>query len=163
MLVASNAREYGVICRIHVAVGTSGPSACMRARVDWEPAVAKRCTSPGGRTVTGIARGGELRSNVVRVCGARVISLVARITVCRRSCVNAVYVAIRTRDVHVCSGQREAGLAVVERSWLPRVCRVAHLAIGRELRLYVVRIRSTREVLHVTRGARGAQAREHPV
>ena len=63
-----------------------------------EPGVIESRTQPAGCRVTGLAGGWETRSSVVRIGRARVIRLVARITIGRGSREHSANVATRAGD-----------------------------------------------------------------
>ncbi len=115
---------------------------------------------PSCSRVAGAAGGWELRSNVVRIRGAGVIRLVARVTVCRSPGVDAVYVTTCASDTDVSSSQWEHGLAVIKARRLPCGSGVADLTVRRKLRRDVIGICCAVVVLHVTRRAGGAETSE---
>jgi hypothetical protein len=111
-----DATEGRIVSRVDVASAARDPHAWnMSAGVNGEECVVEGCSRPGGRVVASCARCRETSRYMVRTSGARVLRLVARITV--RGCGGEVPVDVATGAGHggMCSCQRKHSLAVVER------------------------------------------------
>ena len=103
-------------------------------------AVVERCRTPRRGRVTFEALCRETAGYVVRVRGAGVISLMARIAIRRGPLVLIVDVAIRTNHSRMRAGQRERRLTVVKRRREPGRRRMARSTVvikvpGRMVRL----------------------------
>jgi hypothetical protein len=112
-------------------------NAMMRNR---EPGVIERRTQPRGRRMTGLARGREPRSHMVRIGGSAVIRLVTRIAVRGRAGELTVDVATRAGHGGVGARQGKAGGVVIESGRRPRRGVVADLTLLRESRRLVIGI-----------------------
>lgn len=116
--------------------------ACQReARV----VVIKSRRLPGRRAVTDRAVEGEPGSLVVRN-GRTVICSKVTSRASRTQVVVSVYMASRTRNPDMRTGQREASFTVIEGCTRPRGCRVAYRTVCWEARGHVVRIGSLVEI-----------------
>ena len=101
---------------------------------------------PGVRVVAGLAAGREAAGLMVRVGGARVVRLVARVAVAGRAGVAASGVAALAQRALVSSREREARLGVVEVRRAPGARVVAVLALRGEVSGRVVRVGGARVV-----------------
>lgn len=108
--------------------------------VGWNP---RRCV------MAGRASRREPRRRVVRIGGACVVSLVARIAGRRQRCIVVVDVATGTGDRLVRACQRERRVVVIEAGRNP--CRrvVAHIALLREPCGNVIRVRCALKIFQV--------------
>lgn len=158
MCVTSYACEDCEIRRIGVAIGTRSPFTLVRARVDGEPRVIEDGARPTGCVVACGARGGECRSHVVRVRHTGVVSLVARVTICRRARIFATDMTVRTLHRRVRSRQRKRRPAVVEVRRRPGRGAVANLACLRETCRDVIRVGRVIKVREMARIAECAQS-----
>ncbi len=104
VLVTHNAGEDRVVGRIGVAVGTGGPLALVRTRVDWEPGVVEGGAAETGRRVTGIACRRESRRHVVRIRRRGVLRFVATVAIFRRALEHVVHVTRAAGHGCVCAG-----------------------------------------------------------
>ena len=77
-------------------------------------AVVKLSAGPGAGAVADRTVGGESRCRMIGIRGCLIVLVVARIAVGGRAGKAAANVALRTSNVHVRSGQREPGVAVIE-------------------------------------------------
>lgn len=104
-------------------------------------AVVKFCARPGNRGVADGTIRGKARLDVIRVGRLLIIRQVARGAILRCPGILAVDVTLRTLDVHMSTGQREACHGVViELRAEPARRRMAGLARGRKSRLRVRRV-----------------------
>jgi hypothetical protein len=120
--------------------------------------VSERRASPCDRRMTGLTCGWECRGNVIRIRDPRVVGLVARIAICRRTGVFASDVTTSARDGGVRSGKREGRVGMIERRWFPNRGAVTDRAIEWECRSLVVRSDDVVVVVQVTRGTGGAES-----
>lgn len=96
--MAIRAHKNRVVGRICMAI-----RALLRRTVrNWEPRVIERCTCPGGGSVTSLTGCRKSGRCVIRIRGAVVIALVARVAIRRDAGVIAVHVAVRASDSCVC-------------------------------------------------------------
>jgi hypothetical protein len=105
--VTRDAREHRVVRGIGMAVGTTGPSAGVRARVDREFRMRECGPCPSDGCMASLASGGECGGNVVRIGDPGVVSLVARIAIGRSAGVLARNMAKSTGNGGVCASERE--------------------------------------------------------
>ena len=87
------------------------------AMVEREEGVVTRRQRGGNPRGGGVARGaggGPTRSNMIGICGAGKVCLVARVTIGWRSGKHVIDVALIAPDVDVCPGEREGCVVVVE-------------------------------------------------
>ena len=135
--MAIRAREDRIIRGICMTGGTYSLGIAM---VRWEPRVIERCTRPGRRIVARVAGGWESGCLMVRIRGAVVLRLMARVAVRRRVGEIVVDVAARTRDVDMGAGKRKRRGRVSERCACPCCRGVTCLAGSRESGCRVVRV-----------------------
>jgi len=161
--VATGALEDGIVVRVDVARGAHAVGIPV---IDGELRILRvieRGASPRCRVVTRLARGGEeLRlRRVTRIGRVVVISLVAADASNRQRGVVVVHVAVGadTRRHGVRSRQRERRIVVVEGGIGPDCSVVAQIALLRESRRDVVRIRRALKIFEVASHARGAVQR----
>lgn len=118
--------------------------------IDREVGVIPVGRNPRGGVMASRAGRRESRRRVVRVGGACVISLVARIAGRRQGGVVVIDVATGTGNGHVRTRQRECRVVVIEAGRNPRRRVMAHIALLRESNRHVIRIRGALEILQVT-------------
>ena len=96
----------------------------LRRTVVWnrEPRVVKHRARPRRCVMASRAGRGESSRQVVWICGACVIRLVAGITIGRGSHKDVIDVATCARDSDVRSGQREGRVVVIKDRARPRGC-----------------------------------------
>ncbi len=112
---------------------------------------------PAYRAVADRTIRGEPRRGVIRIRGLSIVGKVARGAVARRPREDSLDVALRARETHMRSREREVGkAAVVERHTRPITGVMAQSAILRETRLGVVGIARAREILKMAADATGA-------
>lgn len=122
--------------------------------------VIERRIRPGRGVVALLASLRKSLLRMVRVAGVVVIGQVAadagRVGAGQR--VVSVHVALGTQHAGMCSGQGEARGGVIKVCIRPRCCRVALLAILREVRLHVIGLRRSLEISQVAAHAGGVGA-----
>ena len=133
--VAIRALEYCVIAGIGM---TGGAHSLRIAVIDREPSVIKRGTGPGRGGVTRLAGGRKTRRDVVWIVRALVVSLMARVTVCRDCRVVIVYVTAGAGHRSVRPGQRERRVVVVECGVGPGNHVMARVASSREAQSHMI-------------------------
>ena len=116
--VATGALKDRVITRTIVAIRAGSIHATVGV-THREPRVVEGCIGPVRRVVAGGAGCRKASRGVVRIIGLLIFSLVATEAVGRKRCVIVVHVAIRARNVHVSSRQRESRVVVIERRRSP--------------------------------------------
>ena len=131
MLMASSAREHGVVVRVRMA--GCAYSICV-AVIGREISVIECRSRPGGRGVTGVASRWEAGRLMIRIRGVVVIGLVAadaRGWQCRVVVVDVAHHAGHGRR-RVETSQRESRVVVIERRSRPVGGAMAGVACGRE-------------------------------
>lgn len=146
--VAIRALEYGIVGRVGMArrADTVGPAVVCR-----EPSVVEGRSLPRSSVVARLASGRKIGCRVVRVGCGLIVRLVTRIAVCRNGRVVVVHVATGTGHGRVLARERERGVVVIEGRGLPCGRVMANLALLREARLDVVRVRGGIEIGQVAR------------
>jgi len=119
-------RRCGVIA-VDVAQGASDRYVRARER-ERRFAVVERRRLPRGSVVADGACRGNSRGSVRRICRAVEIFGVARIAIRRNGTVVVVNVARTAGNAHMCAGERERGLVVIESCGLPGGSCVANRA-----------------------------------
>jgi len=114
----------------------------------------ERCRLPRRRAVTDVALLGKSPGHVIWITRALVVLHVAANTGSVGQVVVAIGVAIAALQFQVPSRQGKAAFGMIERGRLPRGSTVAHRAVRRKTRRYVVRIRCFLVILHVAAHAR---------
>ena len=146
VLVAGGTREDRVVAGIVVAVCTRRPFAAVRAGVDRELVVRKRCARPG-RGVVARRTGGRKRGcYVIGIADAGVFRSVTRIAIRRCPCIAAAYMAVGASDIHVCPSQREACFCVIESGRHPGRSAVTDFACLRESSCRMIRVFGVSEI-----------------
>jgi len=102
--------------------------------------------------VAGLTGGWEAGARMVRIGRGLVIGLVTGEAVGRDRGVVVIHVATGAGHGSVFAGQRKCSGAVIERRRNPGRRVVAHVALLREPRLNVIRVRGAVEILQVARG-----------
>ena len=150
-------RRRSRVTAAHVAAGAVDPLVGPGEREPRLVVIGRR-RPPGAGGVAGLALRRERGGLVVRVRRARVVRLVAGVAVRRSPCVPAARVATSAVHALVGPGEREPRRLVIEVRGPPGRGRVAALALRREVRGLVVRVRRGRVVrlvagIAVRRGA----------
>lgn len=140
---------------VHVATG-AGDRRVLAGQGECSVAVVERRRDPGRGVVTHFTLLRESRLDVIRAGGAVEILHMAGSTRRAVQAVIAIYVALRTLQWHVCTGQRETRSRVIESCIRPRRSGMAGVASLWESRLSVVWIGGALIVLQMAGGARTA-------
>ena len=140
VLMAINATENRIVTGCAVAVITCSPLARVIARVDGE-LVRHLCPGPLCGGVTGCARGGEARCDVVGIRNGLESLAMAGVAVGRRSGVAVSHVTVGAGHPGVRTGKRKSSFSVIEGGAFPLRGGVADGAILGKASRYVVGIR----------------------
>ena len=113
LLVAVGALEHGIVVWVGVADAAHATGAAM---VHIPPGVVEVRVSPNLSVMTRLARGREMRRDMVRIVGVLIVGRVAAVAISRQPRPVIVDVAIGAlpRRYRVGSGQREPGLTVIK-------------------------------------------------
>ena len=159
--VAVRALKHGIVVRVRMARGAN--PVCI-AVVHREPRVVERRPEPTGRRVARGASGWKPCRGVIRIRGALIVRLMARVAICRRSREDPSDVAEVARHVHMRARQRKRRGAVIEGRVQPGRCGVAHGAILRITQGHVIRHTGVGcGVVVVLRVAAVASGRQRPL
>ena len=121
--MAGDAGEHGKIIGIGVAIRAGCPRILMAAGIDREirPIMIEGRRCPGRGSVAGQTGGGEMRRLMIGIGRAVVVRLMAVIAIRRRALILPVDVAQVAGQAYVRSGQRKAGVIMIEGGRIPRV------------------------------------------
>ena len=147
-------RKQSVVI-VHVAACAHDLHVCSH---QWKGRVVmvERCRLPGCGAVADVALQGESPGHVIWIRRALVVLPVTADAGGVGQVVVAIDMAIAALQFQVPSCQRKATLGMIKRGGLPGGSTVAHGAVRRETRRYVVRIRCFLVILHVAALARSA-------
>lgn len=145
--VTIRALKHTVVARI----GVAGRAHTIRSPViHGEVRVIESGIQPASGCVAGGAAGRKSSRHMVRIRRCLIVRSVAAVAIGRQRRVVVVHVTVGTSYCGVRPRQREPRVVVVERSRRPRCSAMTNVALLRESRGHVVRVRRSLEILQMT-------------